>query len=164
MQDKITLYKAVENLNELLLEIDPETGELPEGYGHARDIVNQRAEATAAAILTIEARALQYKNRAAELAEQYKTMTRKTERLREYLRDAMAAAQMLRIEGADFTVRLYPERDAAAVIDDEAIIPREFIRVETVEKIDKRGILDALKNGENIQGAHLEYRDRLTLK
>lgn len=164
MKNEITLYKAVENLNNLLLEIDPETGELPEGYGHARDLVNQRAEATAAAILNIEARALQYKRRASELNEQVKILTRKTERLREYLRDAMNAAQMLYIDGEDFTVRLYPMRDVAAVIDDAAIIPREFIRVKTSEEIDKRAILDALKNGETIEGARLEYRDRLQFK
>lgn len=87
----ITLYQASEDLNELLSQVDAETGELPEGYGDARQIVVQKATSVTAYILNTEARISMVKARSKELSDAAKREEKKLEWLRRYLAENMAA-------------------------------------------------------------------------
>ena len=60
-----------------------------------------------------------------------------------------------------FTVR---KNQAALVIDDESLIPNQFITIVQTNKIEKNEIKKAIKNGEDIAGVHFENSESLLIK
>lgn len=161
---KISLYQATVDLVELFNEMDPETGELPEGFDAARDIVAAKQTDTAAAILNMAERAKAIKARAAELKAAAEVIERRIDYLKIYLSENMKAAGMDKITGPDFSAKLYIARDASVIIDNLEDLPPEYIRTKTTHEAEKRAILEAIKSGQTVAGAHVEYKDRLTLK
>lgn len=75
--------------------------------------------------------------------------------LKEYLRDNMEATGINKIECPFFVITLAKGRDIA-VVDNEDALPDDYVRVMTTVAPDKVAILKALKEGEDIPGAHLE--------
>ena len=51
---------------------------------------------------------------------------------------------------------------AELIVDDEYIIPRKFIKQTITETVDKVTIKAALKNGQKVDGCHLEQSERLS--
>lgn len=74
------------------------------------------------------------------------------ERLREYLRFNMEATGITKIECPLFTVSLGKGRDMVC-IDNENALPDKYVRTKAIP--DKVGILAALKEGVEIEGASL---------
>jgi hypothetical protein len=75
--------------------------------------------------------------------------------LREYLRSNMEATGIKKISCPLFCITLAAGREVA-VIDDEAAIPDDLVKVKTEVRPDKAEILRQLKAGEAVPGAHLE--------
>lgn len=44
----------------------------------------------------------------------------------------------------------------STIIDDTELIPTTYIKTEVVNKLDKKAIYQALRDGEEVEGAHLE--------
>jgi hypothetical protein len=76
------------------------------------------------------------------------------DRLREYLRWNMEATDISKISCPLFTITLAKGRDVA-IVEDESALPDEFVRVKTTIAPDKVAILAALKEGQDIPGAHI---------
>ena len=110
---QVTLYEAAATVRELLEQIDPETGELPEGYEQARAIVATKAQAVAAFVLENEHQADMVEAHAKALLARVKTARKRSEWLREYLRSHMTACGVLSIKAEDgtFSAVLSPGRD-----------------------------------------------------
>ena len=72
-----------------------------------------------------------------------------------YLRENMEASGIKKITCPLFSITLAKGRDVV-VIDDEALIPDEYVTVKTVIAPDKRKLMKAMKEGESIPGAHTE--------
>lgn len=163
---QVTLYRASEELRELLDQIDPDTGELPEGFQQARAIVATKSQAVAAFILENDAQADMVEEHAKRLLAKVATARRRGEWLRSYLQAHMAACGMREIKADDgtFNVRLDLERDASVEVFDERMMPVDYIR-ETVKRVpDKELIGKAIKDGFDVPGARIVKRDRLTIK
>lgn len=163
----ITLYKATEDLRDLLDQVDPETGELPEGLSQAREIVARKAQSVTAYILNTEAQIELVKGRAKELMDAAKREEKKLAWLRQYLADNMAATGILSIKSDDgtFSAKLEQERDASVEVFDEAQLPIEYVReIPAKQEPDKKLIAKAIGDGFEVPGARLVRRDRLTLK
>lgn len=163
----ITLHAATEQVRELLDQIDPETGELPEGFEQARAIVATKATAVAAYMLETERQAGMLKSYAKEVTERAKTAERRIEWLKGYLLSHMAACGITEIkdERGIFTAKRYPERDEAVEVFDVEQIPADYLReIPATHEPDKALIKRAIGDGFEVPGAKLVKRDRLTIK
>lgn len=163
----LTLYQAAQDVRELLDQIDPETGELPEGFEQARAIVATKAQSVAAFILENNAQADMVEAHAKALMDRVKTARKRSEWLKQYLQTHMAAAGVLSIKSDDgtFSVTLQPERDESVEIFDEAQIPADYLTEKPATYTpDKRLIAKAIKDKFEVPGARLVKRDRLVLK
>jgi hypothetical protein len=80
------------------------------------------------------------------------------ERLKNYLRDCMIAADVKSIKKGDglFSFSLTDGR-SRCVVDNADELPFEFTQIETLVKPKSDEIKKALEEGKEIPGAHLEY-------
>ena len=157
-----SLYTLSTELAATLGQLDEETGELPEGFVQIQQLVEDKLLATAAFALETDARAAQLTARASELAEQAKRLRKRTAWLDRYMAEAMRRSGIAELRGADFSVRLERDRDAAVEVTDEAALPAEYWRVKETRAPDKTALREALKAGAAIPGAALVLRDRFT--
>jgi hypothetical protein len=67
------------------------------------------------------------------------------------------------LEATDFKIK-FQDNPPSTVIDDESAIPGQYRTVETVVKILKSEIKEAIKAGVEVPGAHLEKSKRLVIK
>ena len=162
----ITLHQATEAVRDLLDQIDPETGELPEGFDDARAIVAHKAVAVAAYILETGRSIDAAKEYAKELAARIKTEERREEWLKRYLREHMQAAGISEIKGdrGIFKATLATGRDESVEVFDEMQLPQLYLRETIKVEPDKTLIKQALKDGHDVPGARIVKRDRLTIK
>lgn len=161
----ITLYKAAEDLTNLLDQVDSETGEMPEGYEQAHAIVARKGASVAAYIANSDAISSALKQRSKELADAAKRVDKRNEWLRGYLASNMKLTGIQKIDGEDFSVKLEIERDAAVEIIQQELIPMEYMR-EVPAKVepDKALIKRAISDGYEVPGARITKRDRLVIK
>ena len=162
----ITLYTAAETVRSLLEQVDAETGELPEGYEQAREIVASKAQAVAAFILSNEAEADYVEQHAKELINRVKTARKRSDWLKQYLQSHMTACGITEIKSDDgtFKVTLSPARDESIEVFDEKQIPMDYLIEKTTVTPDKTLIKKAIKDGFEVPGARIVKKDRLTLK
>lgn len=162
----ITLYQAAQGVRDLLDQIDPETGELPEGFEQARAIVASKAQAVAAFVLENNAQADMVEAHAKALMDRVKAARKRSEWLKGYLCSHMAAAGVLSIKSDDgtFSAVLSPGRDESIDIYEAASLPEDYMREKVTVEPDKTLIKKAIKDGFTVPGARLVAKDRLTIK
>lgn len=164
---QLTLHAAADAVRQLLDQIDPETGELPEGFEQARAIVATKAAAVTAYLLESERQADAVDEYVKELSSRVRAARKRTEWLRQYLQSHMAACGVSEIkdERGIFKATLAVGRDEAVEIFDEAQIPPDYmVEVPASTKPDKVLMKKAMKDGFDVPGAKLIKRDRLTIK
>jgi hypothetical protein len=162
----ITLHGATETVREMLDQIDPETGELPEGYDHARAILASKATAVAAYIVESDLQTDMVEEYAKDLLARVKTERARGGWWRRHLSEHMAAGGITEIkdERGIFKATLAVGRDEAVEVFDDAQVPAEYIRTVTKTEPDKAAIKAAIKAGAEVAGAKLVKRDRLTVR
>lgn len=111
--------------------------------------------ATAAAIKTAET----------EMAKRRKVIERRTQRLNDYIRDAMIATGIKRIDAPHMALSLRACPPAVEVFD-EAQVPAEFMRQPEppAPAPDKAAIKAAMVEGEIVPGCKLRHGMRLEIK
>lgn len=163
----LTLYKASADLAALLDQVDPETGELPEGLGHARDLVASRGAAVAAVIANTELQIDAVEARLKEAKKAVDGQKKRMEWLRAYLLENMAKAGITEIKSDDklLTVKRLVERDKSVDIFDAKQLPRDVLRLPPIPEPspDKAQIKKLLEDGQDVPGARIVARDRLVI-
>lgn len=89
------------------------------------------------------------------LTERKRIINNRKESLKEYLRSNMDAAGITKITHALFTITCGKGKPIV-VIDDEKAIPDDFVNVKVTSAPDKAAIAKALKDGQEVPGAHSE--------
>lgn len=163
----ITLFKAAENVRDMLDQIDPESGELPDGFEQARAVVATKASAVAAYMIEAEKHADMLEVHAKDVLVRVKAQRKRVEWLRQYLATHMAAAGIteIRDERGLFSAKLGVARDKSVDVFDADQLPRDYLReIPARFEPDKVLIRKAIEDGFDVPGAKLIARDRLTLK
>lgn len=163
----VTLYQAAEQVRELLDQIDPETGEMPEGFEGARALVETKSRAVAAFILDTEAQADMIEAHGKTLIARAKAARKRTDWLRQYLKTHMQAADILSIKSEDgtFSAKLEKERDESVDVFEPGLLPQDYMReIPAKYEPDKALIKKAIKDGFEVPGARIVKNDRLTIK
>lgn len=83
-----------------------------------------------------------------------KSIENKKEGLREYLRSNMIATGISKISCPLFDITLSKPRPMV-VVEDDNIVPDEYIKRTVTKKVNKQRVLVALKKGETIPGCKL---------
>jgi len=123
--------------------------------------IGEKLENCAAVVKTIDAEAEAIAAEEKRLATRRRALQNSADRLKAYMRDGMDAAQMVKHKGKLFTISLQ-DNPPAVVVDDEASLPRDYCRVKV--EPDKTAIKDALKNGVEVPGVHLEHTKSLRIR
>ena len=74
--------------------------------------------------------------------------------VKDYLRQNMEASDIKKIECDLFTISRSKPRDVV-IVDDLDKLPDEYVTVKTFVAADKKELLKALKDGKEIDGAHI---------
>jgi hypothetical protein len=163
----ITLYKAAEELQALLDQVDPETGEIVEGLDDAREVVAQKAVSVVAYIKDTDAQVAYLLAAAKDLTDRANKQKKRNDWLRVYLAHHMARTGITHVkdEAGMFEAKFERERDQSVEVFDAEQLPSEYMRtIPETEEPNKKLIASDLKAGIDVPGAKLIKKDRLTIR
>lgn len=162
-----TLSNEVERLLSGDDAYDAETGELSPALLEALEATKDKGANVAAYILNMGAQLDAMTEHMLRIKERHEALANRQEKLREYLQANMKRTGITEIAANDgtFLVKLYIERDASVEIYDEKQIPAQFLTTPKPPepKPSKAEIGKALKAGQDVPGARIIKRDRLTI-
>lgn len=163
------LYEINDRIYELLNQeiIDPETGEILDVNGFdqlkelelARDV---KIENTGLFIKNLDADIAALKEEEKRLAERRKAKENKANYTKQFLSDFLKNEEVSKFETA--RCKLSFRKSESVAIDDESLIPDEYIKTETIKNPMKNDIKTALKAGKEVPGAGLVVNMNLQVK
>lgn len=174
MAEKQTLWKLTEQGSKLeeMIEnsINWETGEVDENYDKLTDLKNEinalvvskgkdliyvlRKQDNYAEVIDEEIKRLQTLK---------KSYTKKKENLSNYIKMCMITNNIKAIETPVGKLSIVNNAESVEIYD-ESLIDKKFIKTKIEETISKTDIKNAIKNGEEVQGARLVRNTRLVIK
>ena len=97
------------------------------------------------------------------MAERRKKLEKKVLGIKQYVKNVMEENQINKIETVNFDlgIRKNPPK---AVIEDQEMIPKDFVETHVTEKININKVKEELKKGASVQGARLVQETRLDIK
>jgi hypothetical protein len=107
----------------------------------------------------LDAEAAAIKDAETRMAARRKALENKAKRLREYLKQNMQNCQITKISCPEFEISLR-KNPPAVIIDNEALIPQEFVEIRTSTYINKV----AIKAAGEVPGTHIEQGYALVIK
>lgn len=149
------LSKEMSEVRELALNPDIPTEALADTLNGIEGMFNDKAVSVVHVIHNGDSDVAEIDREIERLQARKKVIQNGQKSLKEYLRTNMEASGIKKIECPLFVITLAQGRDIA-VIDNEDSIPDEYVRVKTTVAPDKAEILKALKEGEDVPGAHIE--------
>ena len=174
MAEKQTLWQLTEQGSKLeeMIEnsINWETGEVDENYDKLTDLKNEIN-----AMVVSKGKDLIYvlrkqDNYAEAIDEEIKRLqvlkksyTKKKDNLSNYIKMCMIANNIKAIETPIGKLSVVNNAESVEIYD-ESLIDKKFIKTKIEETISKTDIKNAIKNGEEVQGARLVRNTRLAIK
>ena len=97
------------------------------------------------------------------MAERRKKLEKKVLGIKQYVKNVMEENQINKIETVhfDLSIRKNPPK---AVIEDQQMIPKDFVDTQVIEKVNVNKVKEELKKGASVQGARLVQETRLDIK
>lgn len=147
------LYELAQNYAQLLeMAEEMESDALVDTLEALQGEIEEKAENIAKLIKNLEADAKIIKEEEQRLADRRRSIESKVTRLKEYLQQQLEVAGLQKVKRPTITVAIQANPPSVE-ISDEKLIPSEFMIPQY--KVDKKSILERLKNGEEIPGAKL---------
>lgn len=158
----MTLYEINEQIQKAIeLGFDPETGEILDASALEQLQMDrdEKIENVCLYIKDLKAEAAAISTERKSLESRQRHAENKAESLSRYLQD-MLAGQKWKSSKAVVSYR----KTQSVIVDDLDAIPVEYMRIKTVSEPDKMVIKDALKDGAEIAGVHLEEKQSMSVK
>ncbi|KYD12410.1 MULTISPECIES: siphovirus Gp157 family protein [Anoxybacillaceae] len=149
------LYELAKNyvqLMEMAEEFDSDA--LVDTLESLQDAIEDKAENIAKFIKNLEADAKIIKEEEQRLAERRRAIETKVDKLKTYLQEQLEIAGLQKVKRPTITVSIQNNPPSVEVVDETAI-PSDFL-IPQPAKIDKKSILERLKNGEEVPGVVLK--------
>lgn len=159
----MNLYELTDNYLKVLELIENGEEGLEDTLESINDAIEVKADGYARIIRNLEANAVALKTEIDRLTNRRRSIENSIDRLKENLKNAMIATGKEKIKTDLFNVTVVNNPVAVNVID-EKLIPEKYFKVEIIRKLDKLSLRDAIKNGEEIQGAKLMQGKGLRIK
>lgn len=149
------LYELTENYAKLLeMAEEMDTDAIVDTLEALQEAIEDKAENIAKLIRNLEADVKVIRDEEKRLAERRQVIENKVERLKSYLQEQLETAGIEKVKRPTITVSIRKNPPSVDVID-ETLIPADFL-IPQPAKVDKRAILERLKNGEHVPGAALK--------
>ena len=160
----MTLWEIDKRINEILendFYIDEETGEvfLPESLDDLSVERTEKIENIALYIKNLKSEAEAIKSEVESLKSRADIKKKKAERLTDYL-DKILCGEKLETPKVALSYR----KSTSVNIENEEIIPDEFMTIKTEKKPNKVAIAKSLKNGETVIVCELVEKQNLQIK
>ena len=148
------LYELTDNymqLVEMADQLDEET--FLNTLESIQDSIEDKVENTAKVIKSIEADVQAIKEEEKRLKERRQALEKKIDNIKDYLKEQLEKAGIDKVKRPTITVSIQNNPPKAEIVDEKSI-PLQFM-IPQPAKVDKRAVLDKLKNGERVPGAAL---------
>jgi prefoldin subunit 5 len=159
----MNLYELTDSYLKVLELIENGEEGLEDTLESLNDTIELKADGYARIIRNLEANAVALKTEIDRLTNRRRSIENSIDRLKENLKNAMIATGKEKIKTDLFNVTVVNNPVAVNVID-EKLIPEKYFKVEIIRKLDKLSLRDAIKSGEEIQGAELMQGKGLRIK
>lgn len=156
------LSQNYQNLQELMENEDVPAEMLKEALDAVGDEIEKKAEGIAQIINVITGYIDMIKKEKARLDKTQKTYENKVKYLKQYLQDAMQQTGKTKFKTNLFSFGIQ-KNPASVNITDVYAVPTQFREVQE-PKLNKKAILEALKNGEEIAGAEIVQGESLRIR
>lgn len=154
-----TLYTIAEQFKELAVLAETADEDLAVALRDTMEGIEgefqEKGKAIAMITLNIDGDLEAIQSQIDRLTERKRIINNRKESLKEYLRSNMDAAGITKISHPLFTITCGKGKPIV-VIDDEKAIPDDFVNVKVTSAPDKVAIARALKDGQEVPGAHSE--------
>lgn len=117
----------------------------------------------AAFMQNIEADIQGMKSYEASMYAKRKRLEATQERLKEYIKTAMIACDLKKVKGKEFDVSI-KKMPPKLIIDDETMIPTEYLTRKIEYKIDSKAVKDCIMSGTEVPGTYLKEVVGLSIK
>lgn len=144
------------------IDVDPETGEILNADNlHAVEAeANDKIEATALYLRELDAEAKAAKDEADRMIARVKSMQKRSDYLKSMLLDALHATGKVKTSRVTVSIRT----TKAVEIAEGADLPEAFQTVKTTVSPNKVAIKQALLDGVEVPGCHLEARESVSIR
>jgi hypothetical protein len=113
---------------------------------------------------TIDSDIDRYRAEEKRIATARKAMESKVERVREYMKEALLAANIMSVSAGTFKISVV-KTAGKLVIEDSAVIPAQFLTYVPASTVPNNAeIKEAIKDGESVPGAKIEAGFSLRIK
>lgn len=144
------------------IELDEETGEILQADAlHAVEAeANDKIEATALYLRELDAEAKAAKDEADRMIARVKSMQKRSDYLKSMLLDALHATGKVKTSRVTVSIRT----TKAVEIAEGADLPEAYTTVKTTVSPNKIAIKQALLDGVEVPGCHLEARESVSIR
>ncbi len=144
------------------IEVDPETGEILSADAlHAVEAeAAEKIEATALYLRELDAEAKATKEEADRMLARVKSMQKRSDYLKAMLLDALHATGKVKTARVSVSIRT----TKAVEIEEGASLPEAYTTVKTTVTPNKVAIKQALSDGIEVPGCHLEARESVSIR
>ncbi|MED5052672.1 siphovirus Gp157 family protein [Anoxybacillus rupiensis] len=149
------LYELAQSYAQLMeMAEEMESDALVDTLESLQEAIEDKAENVAKLIKNLEADVKVIKEEEQRLAERRRAIESKVDKLKTYLQEQLETAGLQKVKRPTITVSIQNNPPSVDVID-ETLIPADFL-IPQPAKVDKKSILERLKNGEAIPGVTLK--------
>lgn len=163
------LYELAQNYVELQKMLEEENNIDPEVIKTTLDAIEEeiasKCENIAKLIRTLEAEEKILKEEEERLFKKRRTIESRKEWLKKYVEEQLQKAGIQEVKGKIFTIALRPNPPSVEIVDEEAFMSAgaKYL-IPQPPKIDKRSLLEDLKNGIDVPGAVLKQTKGLRIR
>jgi hypothetical protein len=151
----VKLYEISQNYLQLLDMADQMDQEVfLDTLASIEEVLEDKVEHVAKFIRSLEADVEILKAEEKRLADKRKVLENKITGVKEYLQHEMEFAGIDKVKRATVTVSIQANPPSVDVLD-ESVIPSDYM-VPQPDRIDKKALLKALKEGEEIEGCEIK--------
>ena len=154
------LNQQYKQLQEMADDLDPMT--LKDTLESIKESIEDKAENTAKLIRSWEAEANAIKEEEKRLANRRKALENNTKSSKEYLFEQLRIAGIEKVKRPTITVSISNNPHSIEILD-STLIPSDYI-IQKDPDIDKKGLIQALKDGADIPGVALCQRQGLRIR
>lgn len=158
------LYELTSNYRELQMMIEDgvDPSALADTLQAIEESIQDKVQNTALVIRNLEADVDAIKAEEKRLAERRKAIENNCKGLKDYLYQQMVATDIKRIKGTIVTVGIQ-KNPASLNIEPDAVIPPEYT-IHQEPKVDKKALLEAVKNGFQWDGITLRQSEGVRIR
>jgi hypothetical protein len=160
----MTLWEIDKRISDILetgMHIDEETGEvfLPEDLDLLNIERDEKIEGIALYVKNLKAEAEAIHTEIDRMKDRAESKKKKAERLSQYL-SSVLCGQKFETAKTSLSFR----KSSVVQINNELLVPEEFMKVKTEKKPDKTAIANRIKCGEFVPGCELVEKNNLQIK